>query len=188
MRDEGTLGATVQADLHALLKRVLAKALQGRAGVNEAAIEDFAQDAVLKILAKLDTFRGDSRFATWASAVAIRTALTALRRAHWQDVSLDEAQVNLERTNVMASDVGAQAQRQQITEAIYGIIERDLSERQRQVLRSELAGVPRAVLAKRLETNQNALYKLAHDARKRLRAGLERAGFGAEDVRQAFDE
>jgi RNA polymerase sigma-70 factor (ECF subfamily) len=55
------------------------------------------------------------------------------------------------------------------------------------VILAELTDMPREMLVEKLGTNRNALYKLAHDARKRLRAGLERDGFGAEDVRKAFD-
>lgn len=52
-------------------------------------MEDFAQEAAIRVLSRLDGFRGDSRFTTWAVAVAVRVAFTELRRARWRDVSLD---------------------------------------------------------------------------------------------------
>lgn len=188
LRDSGHLGGTVQTELHGLLKRVLSKALRPGWNVDQAAIEDFTQDAILTILTKLDKFRGDSQFTTWASAVAIRTALTALRRAHWQDVPLDEALVEFESITDPGPRVDTQVEQHEISAAIYRTIERDLTEQQRRVLLAELNGVPRDMLVEKLGTNPNALYKLAHDARKRLRVGLERDGFGADDVRKAFDE
>ena len=188
LRDAGPLGATTQTELRKLLERVLTKALRDRRNVDQAALEDFTQDAVLTILTKLNTFRGDSQFTTWASAVAIRTALTALRRAHWQDVSLDETAVEFESVIDPGPLVDTQVEQHEISTAIYRSIERDLTEQQRHVLLAELTGMPQEILVETLGTNRNALYKLAHDARKRLRAGLERDGFGADDVRKAFDK
>ena len=65
-----------QKDLGDYLKRGLLKALGGRQGVDEHRIEDWRQDAILKIMDRMDTFRGDSRFTTWAVTVAVRVALT----------------------------------------------------------------------------------------------------------------
>ena len=78
------------ADLRAFLVRGLGYALAGRPGVDDSLLEDFAQEALLKILAGLDSFRGESRFTTWAQKIAVRVALTELRPHRWRDVSLDE--------------------------------------------------------------------------------------------------
>src|SRR6266849_7693689 len=51
--------------------------------------EDFAQDATLRVLSNLDSFRGDSRFTTWATKVAVRVAISEMRRARYKDFSLD---------------------------------------------------------------------------------------------------
>jgi len=77
-------------DLRALLVRGLGYALGDRPDVREANTEDFAQDALLKILDNLGAFRGESRFTTWAQKIAVRVALTELRRRRWSDVSLDK--------------------------------------------------------------------------------------------------
>ncbi len=66
--------------------------MTGRAGgdFDPAAIEDFAQDALVKILGNLDSFRGESHFTTWAQKIAVRAAFTELRRKEWCDVSLQD--------------------------------------------------------------------------------------------------
>ena len=67
-------------DLRALLVRGLRYAMADRPSVTEVDLEDFAQDALMKILNALDTFRGESRFTTWAQKIAVRVAFTELRR------------------------------------------------------------------------------------------------------------
>ena len=66
----------------------LRRTLSGRAGSDGAFIEDIVQEATLRVLERLDHFRGESRFTTWSTAIAVRAALTELRRARWRDVSL----------------------------------------------------------------------------------------------------
>ena len=83
--DDAALG-----DLREVLRRGLARALARKSNVSAADIEDFAQDGVLRALDRLDSYRGDSRFTTWAHAVAINSALTELRRQRWKDKALEE--------------------------------------------------------------------------------------------------
>ena len=71
-----------------------------------------------------------------------------------------------------------------LLEALHRAIRNSLTERQRTVILGELAGVPSGVLVERLETNSNALYKLHHDARKKLKRALNDVGYSDEDVRQ----
>src|SRR5689334_764994 len=52
--------------------------------------EDLAQDATLRVMENLDSFRGDSRFTTWATKIAVRVAISDLRRARYRDFSLDD--------------------------------------------------------------------------------------------------
>jgi RNA polymerase sigma-70 factor (ECF subfamily) len=56
----------------------------------EQMAEDFAQEATLRVLANLHSFRGDSQFTTWATKVAVRVAISELRRARYRDLSLEE--------------------------------------------------------------------------------------------------
>lgn len=77
------------ADSRAFLVRGLGYALAGWSDVDQTILGDLAQEALLKILANLDSFRGKSRFTTWAQKIAVRIAFTELRRHRWRDVSLD---------------------------------------------------------------------------------------------------
>ena len=58
------------ADLRAFLVRGLGFALSNRSDVDDQILEDFVQDALLKILENLGSFRGESRFTTWAQKIA----------------------------------------------------------------------------------------------------------------------
>jgi len=185
---EGLAAREAFRDLTSVLRRNLSRALGNRAGVDETALEDFVQEALMKITRNLDSFRGDSRFTTWATAIAVRTALTTLRRAHWKNVSLDEMALDrLEHGESMPTQE-QDSQRQEVVHLLYKLIEEELTPRQREAVLGSLAGVPQAILMERLGLNRNALYKLEHDARKKLRAGLERNGIRAEDVRELFHE
>jgi RNA polymerase sigma-70 factor (ECF subfamily) len=77
-------------ELRLLLVRGLGYALSRRGGIDDALLEDFAQDALLKIMDSLESFRGESRFTTWAQKIAVRVAYTELRRHRWRDVSLED--------------------------------------------------------------------------------------------------
>jgi len=78
-------------DLRKVLKRGLIYSLSSRIKTDlETQADDFVQDAILRILDKLDTFRGESRFTTWAQKVAVRVAFTELRRQRWKDISLED--------------------------------------------------------------------------------------------------
>lgn len=167
------------ADLRGYLHRGLVKVLTGRADPSLA--EDFAQEAVLKVLGGLAGFRGDSRFLTWALAVGTRVAFSELRKARYRDVSLDGTV-----EPAAPPPPSAAGERDAVLEALRRLIDTSLTDRQRALIQGELAGVPQVVLAERLGTNRNALYKLGHDARMKLKRELEARGFTADDVRAAL--
>jgi RNA polymerase sigma-70 factor (ECF subfamily) len=73
-----------------------------------------------------------------------------------------------------------------IVRAMHEILDRELSERQRIAIIAELRGMPQEEIGRRLGSNRNAVYKLGHDARKKLRLGLEASGFDAAEIRLAF--
>lgn len=172
----GARDAAAVAELRDRLCRGLVKALAGRADASAA--EDFAQEATLRVLDRLSAFRGDSRFLTWALAVATRVAFSELRKARYRDVSLD----GLSAASA-APDPAAELDRTALVELLRRLVDTALTDRQRAVIRAELDGVPQVVIADRLGTNRNALYKLGHDARMKLRHELERAGISADEVR-----
>jgi RNA polymerase sigma-70 factor (ECF subfamily) len=146
-----------------------------------------ASDALMAILAKLDDFRGDSRFTTWVYKFALLEAAVKLRRRAWQGRELP---VGSEQWSVMVDSglsTAGDAEQRALLDQIQESIKAELSPHQREVLLAvAVNGVPIDVMAERLNTTRGALYKTVHDARKKLRAGLDRAGFdleGREEVR-----
>jgi len=176
-------------DLRDVLLKRLRRALSGRPHADEAFLEDMAQDALLRILERLDQFEGRSRFLTWATAIAVRTAMTELRRRRWQDVSLNQITEDADRFAPQAAGSGetdSTNEQKEILETLHRLIETDLTDKQRTALLAELRGMPQSQIAQLLGSNRNAVYKLTHDARKRLRRGLEARGVRADDVQAAF--
>lgn len=51
--------------------------------------EETAQETLLRVLDRLDSFEGRSQFMTWVYTIAVRIALTELRRKRWKNVSLE---------------------------------------------------------------------------------------------------
>ena len=161
--------------------------------------QDVAQDAVLRVLDNIDTFRGASRFTTWATKIAIRMAISDLRRAHYKDYSLDDITIGGElMPSLSAADPAptqsarppnpeAATEREDVLAKVSAAIDEALTERQRTALVAvAIDGVPMEIVAERLDTNRNALYKLLHDARKKLRAHLEVQGLSIDYVMDLF--
>jgi RNA polymerase sigma-70 factor (ECF subfamily) len=167
--------------LHALLLRAarfeLARRREMLAGVSHAEIDDLAaqaaSDAMVAIMAKLHTFRGASRFTTWAYKFALLEAAVKARRRAWQDreVLLDADAWPAVR------DEGPSAQQvledSELLRAVRDAMRTSLTRHQREVFTAlALNGVPIDVLAERLDTTRGALYKTLHDARRKLRAEI----------------
>lgn len=190
---QGPAQSEALADLRAFLVRGLGYALSSRSDVDDENIEDFAQDALLRILDNLHTFRGESKFTTWAQKIAVNVAFTELRRRRWQDVSLDEitdAQ-GLDFVPDMMIDRSAGPDQQAVQhiflETLQRLIASELTEKQRRALVAvQLQGMPLEEVARRMGTNRNAMYKLMHDARQRLKKKMEAEGLFPQDVLAAF--
>ena len=154
-----------------------------RGGDQEDLVEQSADDALLAILGKLDDFRGDSRFTTWAYKFALLEAAVKLRRRAWQG---REVPIEAEGWSVIADQRSApdvDAETGELMRAVQNAIERDLTRHQREVLvATTLNGVPIDVLAERLDTTRGALYKTLHDARRKLRLVLTEQGFPIEEI------
>lgn len=134
-----------------------------------------ADEATMNILARLDRFEGRSQFTTWAYKFAILQVATEVRRAAWRD-----REVRLDLTDEPAShgDAGSHAEAAELADAIRAGIKTSLTPHQRRVMLALLIDhVPIDVLAERLGTTRNTLYKTLHDARKRLRRELAAQGF-----------
>ncbi len=157
--------------------------------------EDFAQEALLQVQANLDTFRGKSKFTTWAYPFVINVAAGELRLHRWRTLSIEtlvaEEEVPLFRflSDREIPDPETAAARNQILELIRRIIDQELTERQRFALVNvHFKGVPMAEVARQLNTTPNNVYKLLHDARKKLKRGLERRRYSQADVLAIFSD
>lgn len=183
-------------DLRDVLIRGLQYSLSTRTrGDIDALVEDFVQEALIKILDNLDTFRGESKLTTWAQKIAVRVAYTELRRKRWRDVALEDLlpeDSGPDFTPAILTDTQSSPEektaQQLILETIMRVIEHNLTERQRDAIMAVMAGgMPLEIVAEKMGTNRNALYKLIHDARKRLKRELLDEGLTVDDIFTAFD-
>src|SRR3954454_19113477 len=182
---EGHRHETAIRELHAMLLRAARFEIGRRAAelahVRGEEAEDLAlqaaDDAFVAVMAKLDDFRGESRFTTWAYKFALYEAAVRVRRRAWQhrEVVLDAD------SWLTVGDKGAgpaeQLDESELLTAIRSLIATKLTDRQRDVLVAlTIQGVPIDVLAERLDSTRGALYKTLHDARRKLRVELTAAG------------
>jgi RNA polymerase sigma-70 factor (ECF subfamily) len=146
-------------------------------------VQQSADDALMAVLAKLDDFRGDSRFTTWAYKFALLEAGVAVRRRAWRgrDVQLDSDAWSTiaDRTRLPHEE----AEARELIVALQGAIADELTAHQREVLVAiTLNDVPIDVLAERLQTTRGAIYKTLHDARSKLRYSLAGRGLAVGSV------
>src|SRR5919106_3559992 len=135
-----------------------------------------ADEAMAALLGKLHTFQGRSRFTTWAYKFGILQAATAVRSHAWRtrQVVLDDGAVTVD----LGPSVEEYAETADLARAVRRAIDEPLTPHQRRIMLALLVDeVPIDVLAERLDTNRNALYKTLPDARVRVRADLTAAGY-----------
>jgi RNA polymerase sigma-70 factor (ECF subfamily) len=190
LASDGSRGDEARRHLHQLLLRAARFEINRRRGshphLRGGDLDDLAYqaagDAMLAILDKLETYRGDSRFSTWAYKFALLEAAVKLRRRAWQG---REVPIEPEHWAVLAGSdqsPAASAESSELLDSLAEGIETALSPHQREVLVAiALNGVPIDVLAERLNTTRGALYKTVHDARKKLRAHLADRGLELSD-------
>jgi RNA polymerase sigma-70 factor (ECF subfamily) len=153
--------------------------------------EDCAQESMTAILQRLDTFRGESHFTTWAYTFAVNTALMAARRERWGSVPLDHILDGTETPTLTAGDHGPIDPEKHAlqAEALVAIREGidQLTVKQRQLLRAVVfEQVPLDEVVRRWGSNRNALYKLLHDARRKLKSCLLARGYDVEEILDLF--
>jgi RNA polymerase sigma-70 factor, ECF subfamily len=180
------------ADLHALLLRAARFEVARRRPtlphlrgdeLDDIALEA-ADDALVMVLAKLDQFRGASRFTTWAYKFAIFEAASKLRRRGWQRREIPLEPEDWRRFSDPACSPATQVERGELLAAIKRAVRTALTPRQRDVLVAvALDGVPTDVLAERLGTTRGALYKTLYDARLKLSSELLRLGLQPPESR-----
>ena len=191
LRAEGAVREEAVGRLHALLLRAarfeVARRRPGlphlRGDELDAIAMEAADDALMSVLARLDDFRGASRFTTWVYKFALLEAAVKLRRRAWQgrEVPLEPESWGMFSSGGLEPD--EQAEQSELLARVQRSIEEVLTDHQRRVLVAlAVNGVPIDVLAERLNTTRGALYKTLHDARRKLRRQLESEGL-ALDVR-----
>jgi RNA polymerase sigma-70 factor, ECF subfamily len=186
LRSQGATREAAAARLHQLLLRAARfEVSRRRAGLpylrgnelEEIALEA-ADDALVSVLARLDSFRGASRFTTWAYKFALLEAAVKLRKRAWQGRELPLEPESWELFPSDAPTPSDEAEYAELIQAVQHAIGTQLTVHQRRVLIAlAIDGVPIDVLAERLGTTRGGLYKTLHDARRKLRAHLVEQGF-----------
>ena len=157
--------------------------------------EDGAQDALIAVMDHLSDFRGDSKFTTWVYKFGINIALMTARRERWKGRSLEQVSFSADGTVsewVMQDKSSGltpdqSAMQSEIRENIREVIEQELTDKQRRVLiMMVFHEVPMDEVARRLDTNRNAIYKMLHDARRKLKNRLQARGFEIDEILATF--
>ena len=199
LRTTGPAREAALEDLRAVIQKGLPYALSRWLSPDQpqfnSLVEEVTQETLLRVLDQLDTFEGRSQFTTWVHKIAVRIALTELRRKRWRDSSLDELTENEDvppPPGLLADPQAGpetSAERADMLTRVRRIIEEELTERQREAL--ILLGVkdmPMEDAARKLKTNRNALYKLLHDARVRLKNRLSMEDIAPHEVLSLFEQ
>jgi RNA polymerase sigma-70 factor, ECF subfamily len=190
LKDLGERHDEAVARLHELLLRAARfEVNRRRAKLPHLRGDDFddlamqsADDALVAVLSKLDSYRGESKFTTWAYKFALLEAAVKLRRRAWQgrEVPLEPEVWPLFPASGPSPE--SSAERSELFEELQAAIVEQLTPHQREVLvATTLNDVPIDVLAERLNTTRGALYKTLYDARQKLRATLVARGMTPDE-------
>lgn len=158
-------------------------------------VEEVAQETILRATAKLDTFEGRSQFTTWIHTIAVRVALTELRRAKWREVSLDELLEGKDPDDDsrempdQSQSVEKSIENKEMMHMLQQVMQHELTDKQRKALMAvAVQGMPMEEVARRMGTERNALYKLLHDARLKLKKYLEKHGLSPLEILAMFEQ
>jgi RNA polymerase sigma-70 factor (ECF subfamily) len=199
LRSDGARREAALNDLRVIIEKGLPYALSRWLSPDDPLfsplVEEVTQETLLRVLDQLGTFEGRSMFTTWVHKIAIRIALTELRRKRWRDSSLEEleeSEDNPAPSGLLAdrqAGPDTSAERSDILQRVRRIIDEELTAKQREALvLLSLQDMPMEEAAAKLKTNRNALYKLLHDARLRLKHRLVQEGLTPQDVLAVFEQ
>lgn len=186
LRGDGTAYDDCLVRLHDLLVRAAHRELQRRRSafpVTGPELEDLAHqaagDAMVAVLAKIDQFRGESRFTTWAYRFVVLEVSTKVARHFWRNGDVEIAAEDWNQIpDAFALPPEREAERHELVEAVRRAVHEALTERQRRVfIALVLNGVPPEALAVRIGSTRNAVYKTMFDARRKIRADLVANGY-----------
>lgn len=188
--DDAAVKDAALGELRDLLIRGLSRSLNNHYGTRKFNPEDVVQDALMKVLGALDSFEGRSRFTTWAMTIATRVGISELRRRHCQELSLEGIaagdSLRIELADGGQPEAGDGMDRQVILVKLQELIDSVLSDKQRLAIRGLLEGLPIEIIAERTGSNRNAVYKLVHDARAKLRKGFQQSGIAEDEIMSIF--
>jgi RNA polymerase sigma-70 factor, ECF subfamily len=172
-------------ELHELLLKAARREVRRRSTsspVTGRELEDLAtqaaDDATYSVLAKVDQFRGESRFTTWAYRFVVLEVSNKLGRHFWRQPRAELAEDDWERLpDLLGAPPDHLAEVRDLTRAVRRAVD-DLTDHQRRVFEEAvLRGVPLDALAVQQDTTRNALYKTLFDARRKIRAHLVANGY-----------
>jgi len=157
---------------------VMSFKLKDRYSVDDGFVEDCVQETLLAVSGSIHKFRGDSKLFTWILSIGVRIALSELRKRRWNESSLDQI---VEDSGFDLEDdrdgTELRTEKRELLSKLNDLVEHSLTEKQRTALLGELSGAGISVIAEKLGSSRGAIYKLAHDARRALKKGLEESGF-----------
>jgi RNA polymerase sigma-70 factor (ECF subfamily) len=160
-----------------------------------ALVEEVTQETILRAIAKLDTFEGRSQFTTWVHTIAVRIALSELRRAKWREVSLDEMQQGNDPEDEarempdQGQSVEKSIENKEMMHMLQQVMLHELTDKQRKALMAvAVQGMPLEEVARRMGTERNAMYKLLHDARVKLKKHLKKHGISPLEILAMFEQ
>lgn len=156
--------------------------------------EEVTQETIIRVMTRLDTFEGRSQFTTWVYKIAVRIALTELRRSRWKDVSLEslvepeEGQTSPQLMTDPSVSPEVQVMQADMMARIQMMMKEELTDRQMLAMKLVMVHqMPMEEAARRLGSERNALYKLMHDARLRMKHRMAREGLEIGDILGMFD-
>jgi RNA polymerase sigma-70 factor, ECF subfamily len=184
LRTEGPAREAAVGRLHALLLREARHEVRRRtAGLAHPSGRDLddlavqaADDALVAILAKLDQFRGDALFTTWARRFAALEVPGEIRRrlGHTRETPTDSDHWPPDRAS--GDDPEQRSEGSELARTVGRLIAHELTAHQREVLLAlTIDDVAAKDLAARLDSTPGALYKTLHDARGKLKQQLAQA-------------
>ncbi|MEL7589957.1 MAG: RNA polymerase sigma factor [Anaerolineaceae bacterium] len=198
LRSQGELQDNALADLAEIIKNglpfALSKWIQQDDPRFSPLAEEVTQETLLRVLARLDSFEGRSQFTTWVYTIAVRVALTELRRAKWKETSLDQLMEGREIEDEprdfpdVEVNIENSIEKREMISMINKIMMKELTEKQRTAMIAvAIRGMPLEEVARRMGTNRNSLYKLLHDARLKLKLHMENQGFSSGEIFSVFE-
>lgn len=177
-------------DLRDFMLTGLRASFGSRSTINTAELEDYIQESIERILKNLHTFRGDAKFTTWCMKIAVNLTLSDLRRKRWENISLDSLPMPdkfISKHSVINILDGPErrAVKKELVNTVRRIVSHDLTDNQQRAMGLILFhGVPLQEIAATMGMKRGALYKLLHEARKKIKERLISSGLSEEDIRE----